>query len=116
MNEREEYPLFRRLHDYVHSLSKEQLDAVYCAYELGGGLDGYAPPKLIDSDVEEDDEDCAIKRFKNMQEWIDWVVSDFKESKKEEAKWIDYQRDADRLISMNSLSKCLKRAIYYLFE
>lgn len=80
-NSREKYPSFKRLHDYVYSLSNEQLDAVYCAYELGGGLDGYAPPKFI-APGEDDDDNNEVHRFKNMKEWIDWVVSDYRESKK----------------------------------
>lgn len=117
LNNRVQYPAFEKLINYVKSLSDDQLDAVFCAYEIGGGLDGYAPPKLVDPEAEEEENDeDEIHRFNSIQEWVDWAVNDFMESKKDEPNWIDYQRDADRLVSMNSLSKCLKQAVYYLFD
>ena len=110
----EKYVPFVRLREYVNSLSSEQLDAVYCAYELGGGLDGYEPPKLTGSEDEDDEDEGS--RFNSIQEWVEWVIGDYMGTKNAEPNWIDNKRDADRLISMNSLSKCLKLAINYMFD
>jgi hypothetical protein len=55
------------------------------AYELGGGLEGYLPPKLIDPETDEDeneDVEGSSTRFNSVQEWADWAVDDFMESKK----------------------------------
>ena len=63
---------------------------------------------------EEHEEEEEARSFDSVSEWIDWVVDDFAESKKDEAGWIDEKRDPDGLIYKVSLSKFLKKAEEYM--
>ena len=63
---------------------------------------------------EEREEEEEVRSFDSLSEWIDWVVDDYAESKKDEAGWTEYKRDPDELIYKVSLSKLLKKAEEYM--